>query len=159
RQNWKAVKDAGMVLGAYHFYRPERDAIQQADNFINTVVLDSRDLPPVLDVELKYNVSKRDIRQDVLIWLKHVEAAYNRKPILYTDSSFVNLNLANEFTNYPLWIAEYADSVSGSLAGWDKWTFWQYTNSGEVKGVAGPVDRNVFRGTLTEWEELVGGSK
>jgi len=157
QQNWKAAKEADIIRGAYHFYRPERDAISQAENFINTVVLESGDLPPVLDVELKYNVSKRDIRQDVLIWLKYVEAAYNRKPILYTDSSFVNLELTDEFTRYPLWIAEYSDSVRGSLAGWEKWTFWQYTNSGKVKGVSGPVDRNIFRGTLTEWGELVSG--
>jgi lysozyme len=31
------------------------------------------------------------------------------------------------------------------------WTFWQYTSTGLVPGVAGKVDINVFAGSAADW--------
>jgi hypothetical protein len=30
---------------------------------------------------------------------------------------------------------------------WNEWTFWQYSDSGSVPGIAGAVDLDVYRGT------------
>lgn len=36
------------------------------------------------------------------------------------------------------------------------WVFWQYHNRGTVIGIDGPVDRNVYRGSITEFAAFAG---
>jgi lysozyme len=31
------------------------------------------------------------------------------------------------------------------------WTFWQYTSTGLIPGIAGKVDVNVFAGSAAQW--------
>ena len=33
------------------------------------------------------------------------------------------------------------------------WVFWQYTGTGSIPGIEGPVDINVFQGTRTAWNK------
>jgi len=33
--------------------------------------------------------------------------------------------------------------------------FWQFTTTGRVRGVAGPVDRNSFNGTKADWQRAL----
>jgi lysozyme len=35
------------------------------------------------------------------------------------------------------------------------WAFWQFTTTGRVHGVAGPVDRNSFNGTRADWKRVL----
>ena len=49
--NWEAAQKAGVLRGAYHFYRANKSARWQAQHFIQTVPLQKGDLPPVLDIE------------------------------------------------------------------------------------------------------------
>lgn len=53
-ENWQGARQAGLLVGAYHFYRPGYDPIQQANHFVNTVRAQpgAADLPFVLDVEI-----------------------------------------------------------------------------------------------------------
>lgn len=44
--NFDSARTHGFIRGAYHFYNPKTDPIRQADFFINSVRLDSGDLPP-----------------------------------------------------------------------------------------------------------------
>jgi lysozyme len=34
------------------------------------------------------------------------------------------------------------------------WNFWQYTDAGQVDGIVGDVDCNIFNGTLEELMDL-----
>src|SRR5688572_13662578 len=55
--NRARAKAAGLRVGAYHFAQPSKtsgDALAEADHFLDTAVIDSGDLPPVLDLE-QYN--------------------------------------------------------------------------------------------------------
>ena len=38
--------------------------------------------------------------------------------------------------------------------GWNGYTFWQFTDSGSIAGVSGPVDLSRFEGTVEELERL-----
>jgi len=38
--------------------------------------------------------------------------------------------------------------------GWTRWTFWQHSSDGRVAGVNGPVDLDLFAGTLRELRRL-----
>lgn len=53
-QNWHGAKQAGLLVGAYHFFRGNIDPVAQANHFVNTVLANggNADLPFVLDVEI-----------------------------------------------------------------------------------------------------------
>lgn len=150
--NFKKARDYGFIRGAYHFFTPRTDALKQADFFIRTVKLKSGDLPPVLDVELSGNKSKRELQKSIKRWLDRVEAHYGVKPILYTSYKFKTHYLDDEaFDEYPYWIAHYyVDSVKYE----GQWHFWQHTDIGTVPGINHDVDLNVFNGSLDELKEL-----
>ncbi|HEV3471189.1 MAG TPA: GH25 family lysozyme, partial [Pyrinomonadaceae bacterium] len=71
--NWAGMKAAGLLRGAYHFFRPAQDAAQQAAHFLSTVQLQPGDLPPVLDVETADGVAGADLVGGVQTWLDAVE--------------------------------------------------------------------------------------
>ena len=110
--NFDSAKTHGFIRGAYHFYNPKTDPIRQADFFINSVKLDSGDLPPVLDIE-KRGKDENQLRRDLKLWLDKIEQHYKVKPILYTSYKFKTRYLNDSvFNSYPYWIAHYyVDSV------------------------------------------------
>ena len=146
-QNFDSAKAYGFVRGAYHFFNPSSDARKQAEFFIRNVQLKPGDLAPVLDVETK-GKNKADLQRSVKTWLDVVEAHYGVKPILYTSYKFKENYLSDAaFDEYPYWIAHYyVDSVRYR----GHWEFWQHTDIGEVPGIEGDVDLNVFNGTLQD---------
>ena len=146
-QNFDSAKAYGFVRGAYHFFNPLSDARKQAEFFIRNVQLKPGDLAPVLDVETK-GKNKADLQRSVKTWLDVVEAHYGVKPILYTSYKFKENYLSDAaFDEYPYWIAHYyVDSVRYR----GHWEFWQHTDIGEVPGIEGDVDLNVFNGTLQD---------
>ncbi len=155
-ENWAALKEPGIVRGAYHFFDPSQDAELQAKHFIATVQLESGDLPPALDIEVTERETAAQIDQGVALWLQTVATAFGVQPIIYSDRSFIQNQLGGRFSSYLLWYAEYSVSSPTLPAGdWQNWTFWQYTQSGSVEGIQGNVDRDRFQGTQTEWQKLL----
>ena len=58
-ENWTHAHEAGLPVGAYHFFSFDSPGADQARSFIATVgALDAGDLIPVVDVE--YYADKRD---------------------------------------------------------------------------------------------------
>jgi len=168
--NWFGAKKAGLLRGAYHFFRCNVDAKKQADNFINyfNSFNDAGELPPVLDLETHDNVKKEKIIPAVKTYLDRVEAALGKKAILYSGYFFLQDYLSEAgggppmwTKDYPLWIAQYPNQyVTGmepSLPrGWFKWTFWQYSEKGVVNGINADVDLNLYNGTLEELYKFAG---
>jgi lysozyme len=151
--NWTSIREAGLKRGAYHFFRPGVPAAEQAQNFTGLVDLMAGDLPPVLDVEVIDNATKAELVAGVREWLIQVELHYHIKPILYTNLKFYHLYLDGHFEDYPIWIARY-NIFQPRLAGGKEWHFWQYANKGQMRGIEGHVDFNVFRGDWTELDSL-----
>lgn len=151
--NWAAIKAAGLRRGAYHFFRPTTPVYEQLINFQTAVRIEEGDLPPVLDVEVLDGVSKVKLVSSVLTWLYLAEIHYGAKPILYTNLKFYNEYLAGHFDEYPLWIARYSRIEPSPACGRD-WQFWQYGNSGQLEGIEGPVDFNVFHGSMSALDSL-----
>jgi lysozyme len=140
-QNWAGAKGAGIVRGAYHFFRPALDAQRQAAHFSSVVAMDDLALPPALDVEVTDGLDRTALQDGIRTWLEAVRAAFGRQPIVYTDPSFWQNSVAADFSAYPLWLACYADAPEVPAA-WRAWTFWQHTDAGEVNGISGQVDLN-----------------
>jgi len=153
RRNWKRSKDAGMIRGAYHFFLPSKDGRMQAENFIKAVDLKTGDLPPVLDIEQTYGVSRDVIKNEVKEWLDIVGANYNVKPIIYTNIDFYKQNLGSDFDDYPLWVAHYYQPRQPRIK--RDWLFWQHNDNGRVNGVSSPVDFDVFSGDSAMFSQLL----
>lgn len=153
--NWAAIKEAGLLRGAYHFFEPADDAVQQAEFFLSTVQIETGDLPPVLDVE-KIGSSSEALWQGVQTWLEQVEAGTGVQPILYMSPGFANeYGAPSSLAAYPLWIAEYGVDQPALPDGWTSWLIWQYSETGSVTGVVGNVDRDKLNGPVTELLALV----
>jgi lysozyme len=138
-RNWAGAKAAGVVRGAYHFFRPSRDAEQQAAHFLGVATMDDMALPPALDVEITGGLGRPALQDGIRTWLETVQAALGCKPVVYTDPSFWRTSVAADFSAYPLWLACYANEPE-IPAPWQTWTFWQHDDAGAVNGISGQVD-------------------
>lgn len=144
KENWKGAKERQIIRGAYHYYRPNENSLEQADNFINTVKLQKGDLPPVLDIEkLPKSQSIDSLKVGLRKWLKKVEKHYKVKPIIYSGERYYTDFLKKEFSDYPLWIANY-NFWRNNLE--SDWLFWQFTEKAQIQGIEGMVDINIFNG-------------
>jgi len=151
-EHWANAKQAKLLRGAYHFFRPQRDARAQAEHFLSQLG-DPGELPPVLDVEVLDGVAPADVVRGVSTWLERVAGSFGR-PIIYTSPSFWNaLPAAPEISaNADLWVANWGARAPSPVRGWPSWTFWQYTNQANIAGIpgAGGVDENRYSGTRSE---------
>ena len=153
RKNWAAVGQTRLLRGAYHFFRPVKDPKIQARLFIGQVKLKVGDLPPVVDVENANRQSTISICQNLQKFLDLLEDEYHVKPIIYSNLSFYTRHLQGKFTKYPVWIAYYLEDPF-ELPDDRNWSFWQYSESGNVNGIKGKVDFNVFHGSLNQLKAL-----
>lgn len=155
KRDWQETKSKGIIRGAYHFFEPTLSAEEQVRHFISTVrVLDAGDLPPVLDLEgEKWTAVPAHLRMEmVLTWIYAVEKELGKKPILYLGFYFARDVLGTghyrELSTYKLWIAHYTSARNPLVPPpWEHWTFWQFTDRGEVPGADSRVDKNRFAGS------------
>jgi len=148
KNNWLGAKKNKLRRGAYHYYRPNENSLEQAELFIKTVSLSKGDLPPVLDIEkLPKNQSVERLKVGLRRWLKKVEEHYQVKPIIYTSESYYDDFLKEEFSDYLFWIANYnfyREEID------EEWLFWQFTEKAAVNGIKGNVDVNIYNGDLQQ---------
>lgn len=144
--NWGNMKAAGVLRGAYQFFRPGQDATQQANLMVQKVgVLGVGDLPAMIDVEATDGQSPGTIAAKVKTWLDIVEKGTGRRPFIYTGAYFwEDYVQSTAFGGYPLWIAAYGPACPSVPNGWSNWTMWQYSDGN------GALDHDVFNGTLQQ---------
>lgn len=155
-KNWDNAKSKKMIRGAYHYYRPNENSLQQANFFIKRVKLKKGDLPPVLDIEkLPKNQSLDSLKVGLRRWLLRVENYYGVKPIIYSGDKYFTTFLEKQFSDYTFWIANYSvfdEKIDKS------WQFWQFTENANVDGIKGNVDLNIFNGTKNQLKYLTIGN-
>lgn len=151
--NFFQAKEYGFIRGAYHFWSNKSTPREQAYYFLKQVHLEDGDLPPVLDVEHKpENRSVEAFQTDILTWLHIVEDKYHAKPIIYTNYKFKEDYLsAPVFDDYPYWIAHY---YVKKVEYKGKWKFWQHTDVGQLSGIKGYVDFNIYNGSYYDLKKL-----
>ena len=152
--NWAFAKTTNLALGAYHFFRPGIDPKLQADNFTNIAQLEPGDLPAVLDVETIDGATRTELITGMRTWLYLTQIRTGVKPIIYTNLGFYYRHLAGHFDDYTFWIARYG-SKEPSISTGANLSFWQYGAKGQIDGIEGPVDLNVFFGDKTAFEKLL----
>ncbi|MGF2880532.1 GH25 family lysozyme [Acinetobacter johnsonii] len=153
QDNWLKAREQGFLVGAYHFYRLCRDGQIQAQNFIETVPKKTDSLPPVIDLEYDSTCintyTREQLLKEIQVMHDRLYQHYGLQPIFYTSKAFYNIVLVDEFKKTPLWIREYQGQPE--LKGNPKWTFWQHTSQGQIKGIPTLVDLNVFQGSEQDW--------
>ncbi|MFN3973065.1 MAG: GH25 family lysozyme [Gemmobacter sp.] len=155
--NRRAARAAGVPVGAYHFWYHCRPAAEQARWFIRHVPRGG--LPPVLDMEwtpfsptCRTRPPAEQVRAEARIFLDILERHYGQRPLIYSPVDFYRDNEMWKLGAYEFWLRSVAGHPQDVFAG-RHWTFWQYSGTGLVPGIAGKVDLNVFEGSPAEWRD------
>lgn len=142
---WYLAKDAGLLWGAYHFVRPG-SMVDQVQHFLDTIAgcsdeqtllcLDWEDAGVSLDEAVEF--------------MALLEQRTGRAPVLYSGhilKEALDGSADPRISQYRLWLAQYSSSPT-LPPGWDQYWGWQYTDQGQVPGVAPPTDLNAYPGTV-----------
>jgi lysozyme len=158
--HWQDSRKAGLLRGAYHFFRPTVPVASQAALFLRTVErLQPGDLPPVLDLEAPQDWTGIPLKERTALavsWLEAVERHLGATPIVYLSPAFASEILENttELARYPIWLAHYTMAEAPTVPKpWSSWTFWQHSNE-RTPGVTVPVDLNRFNGSRDDLKAL-----
>jgi len=157
-KHWRALREAGMARGAYHFYVTEDDPAEQARFFASRLKGDPGTLPPAVDVELLGHNTEGDLSKTLLVFLRTFEKETGVKPMIYTDSNFWDVHYRPEFSEYLLWVAEYGVRMPRVPFGWKNWVLWQRNENKKIKGVEKGVDVNLLHPEV-DFESLKPGGR
>lgn len=159
-KNKNGIRSKGLTFGAYHYFSYTSVPSLQAEHFIELAQLRKGDIVPILDIEEDGSLTKRikngsmtreDVGKKALEWLTTIEKKLKCKPIIYTSAGFKCEYLNDSvFDSYPLWIAHY--QVSEPML---KGAIWQFTELGEIYGIKGDVDVNIFSGSSKDFDCLL----
>jgi lysozyme len=153
--NWSAARDAGVLVGAYHFFTLCRPAAQQAAHFIATLPEDRAGmLPPAVDLEhmgpCRRGPTMTDVAGETRVFLDAVQRATGMRPILYTTREFHDAHL-RDINGEAFWLRSLFTPPDFRRR---EWLIWQHHNRASKAGVPGPIDLNAFRGTEAELRRL-----
>lgn len=162
--------DANIVMGAYHFARPDNNSPQEdAANFLNVAsdYIGSGFLPPVLDLENPYSGGQAIVLTDLFTseelsnwtqeWMIEVETQTGITPFIYINGNYANY-LNPSLNGYGLWFAQPDENLNPpiNIGAWEEWGFKQYSWWGDISGIQGDVDLNIFNGTLQDFNTIIG---
>ncbi|MFC5282691.1 glycoside hydrolase family 25 protein [Pedobacter alpinus] len=154
QRNWRESKKNEVIRGAYHYFKPKKSGLWQARFFLQTVKMESGDLPPVIDIEETAGLSKNELIPNIQDFLNEIEKKTKIKPIIYTGYQFYKDNLKGEFDDYPLWVAHYYQPKL-KFKKETRWEFWQHADNANIDGINHKVDMNVFNGQEEDLSALL----
>jgi GH25 family lysozyme M1 (1,4-beta-N-acetylmuramidase) len=156
-QQFGAVKDAGLLRGAYHYARPDRSSGAAQADFLNAHegkwFADGRTLPPTVDLEDTdglphcYGMTPAAMVGWVRDFSTELRRLTGHEPIIYTSALWWSSCTAGStafVADNPLWLARYARSIGEVPRGWQA-SFWQSGTSGPLPG-----DQDSFYGSLSQ---------
>lgn len=149
--NIRNARKAGLKVGAYHFFRKDKDGTSQAEYFMQVVKDVAVDMPYVIDVEDWGNsmlASDDETVKNLRDMVRHLETS-NLKLMVYTNKDGYRKYLKLYFPEVRLWLCAFTHP--SKLTDFD-WHIHQYSHWGEVDGIDGEVDLDVFKGNCEEWE-------
>jgi GH25 family lysozyme M1 (1,4-beta-N-acetylmuramidase) len=159
-----------LIMGAYHFARPDNNTAQQdATNFLNvaSAYIGTGFLPPVLDLENPYVNGQAVLLTELFTseelslwaqeWMEAIHNATGVAPFLYVNGNYAN-HLSPDLNSYGLWFAQPDETLNppSNTGNWDTWGFKQYSWWGDISGISGDVDLNIFNGSIADLDTLIG---
>ena len=151
-ENWHKAAESNIHRGAYHVFTYCRSGSEQAANFIDNVPLDRYSLRPAADLS-SGDKCRDQLDDDLLlrefsVFRREVEQKFGAPPILYSSGNSRLTRLLNSEGTRLEWVRGLF--VDPNWFYGNEWTIWQYSTRGQVNGIVGNVDMNVFRGKENE---------
>ena len=150
--NYKAARDAGLKVGAYHFFRKNRTGREQADNLLSVVKGKTLDLPLVIDLEDDWGngaTTSRDVAVHRLLEMITCLTDKGYQVMIYTNLDGYKKYYKDMLTDCDLWLCSFTSPDLQSHLGH---RIQQYSHEGKVNGMKGDVDLNVFLGNKKQWQ-------
>jgi len=143
--NRDAARAAGVKVAGYHFGDPNQDPKRSADTF--RLTLGTVDFTHAW-LDFEKNPSPALSRQAMHDWVHAWFAEYGAPAGVYTADYFwdamVDAAGCAECAARPLWLARYASSMGEIPHPWTSAAIWQHSDKGQVPGIGGSVDLDVF---------------
>lgn len=152
-KNIEGATKAGIDVGVYFFSQAitEAEGVEEAEFVLEKIKGYDISYPIVFDTEDVYgedaradSLSKSE-RTDIAIAFCDTieEAGYT--PVVYANLKWFTLSLdISRLEKYDKWFAYYDDEIYFPY----EIDIWQYSESGQVSGIEGPVDMNI---SFKEW--------
>ena len=153
-RNLQESAKAGLKTGAYHFFRFDKEGVDQAINFLEALGNHTTDMGLVIDVEQAGNpkgIPIEDIHHRLTSMVEYLNLLGHRV-MIYTNNDGYYDYIEEILPGCPLWICRFQENPINA-----EWTIWQYDHHGKVEGIKGDVDLNVFCGNRDEWQSFLNG--
>ncbi len=157
-RNREGAAEQGIRSGAYHFFRPASDPLQQARFFWTQAGLQPGDLPPVLDLETSDGLPDEELLRRTRLWMDETTRLCRCRPVIYTNRDFYRRIVREHFPETSIWLAAYELRNLPMMREDPRILFWQFSDAGRVNGIREAVDLNVFAGDTLALERWVQGS-
>lgn len=146
--NMNGAISNGIPVGVYFYSQATtyEEGVEEANYVLSLLGDYGLSYPIVLDREDSMqddartnNLTAEQHTQAALGFLETIEGA-GRSAMIYTNQVYFALYLdLEQLVGYPMWLAQYANEPIWPY----EFSIWQYSESGEVPGVSGPVDMNI----------------
>lgn len=158
--NYENAKAAGLKVGFYHFLTAttEEEAVQEANFFASVINGKTPDCKLVLDYETFGGVDVTSINQIAETFMSTVQNITGKEIILYSDLSNAQDVFGTDLSEkYELWIAYYGDynDLSDYQTSWSEYIGVQFSDTGNINGISGDVDRDLFTADVLLDEENI----
>ncbi len=147
--NYLKAGHAGMKRGAYHFFRFDSDGTSQAQNLLKALRGRPLELGIAIDVEDHGNPSGIPF-DSITTRLQDMTDYLNLKGYrvtFYSNEAGYSKYIYPAFRGFPIWICSFSEDTAS-----EPFTYWQYNHRGQVPGIIGDVDLNVFGGDREAWQ-------
>lgn len=142
-ENAKGASKAGILIGAYHYFRMTSGATAQFNNFKRAMEKHSIDLIPMIDVETNDKKPRKVLQDSLDVFISLVKKHYGVMPMIYGTQRSYNELCAPKYNKLHLYIGRYGPNAP-VIIGKGTYTIWQYTENGKVNGINKPVDKCKF---------------
>ena len=151
--NYENAKANNLKVGFYHFLTATtvEEAKQQATFFSSVISGKQPDCKLAMDYEQFNGIDKEQVNQIAMAFIQKVKELTKKQVIIYSDLYNVENTFNSEIASQgELWIAYYGDyrNLENVNSNWNTFTGIQYTDSGNVSGINGNVDRDLFTGEI-----------
>lgn len=148
--NYKNCRTNGLLIGGYKYSYAltPAQAIDEAEDVIATLSGRGLDFPVFYDLEWsnQRKLGKQAIENIAVAFLTRIKKA-GYKVGIYCNLDWYNNVLSDALKQYDCWIARYPANDNGSVQERLRppvGVGWQYSSKGNVDGINGNVDMNVF---------------
>ena len=147
--NYENAKANGLKVGFYHFLTATNteEAEKEAQFFAHVISGKTPDCKLAMDYETLNGLAIDEINNISITFLETVKKLTNKDVIIYSDLYNSQNTFNNELAqNYELWLAYYdgKEKLKNLRTNWEFYIGLQYTDRGNVSGIDGSVDRDIY---------------